>query len=600
MITNNKFIRGDIGVFNNQVSSYINIEDYEREKANKYLVTKEYLNKQINGGEIKYIMNKIILKEDIKDFRYEEREKLFIWDVYIICQEIDNNDYFINEGQNYYGVNNYFMKIKETYDEARNIYIYTIDTTKKYNLENNTLYFDASTGHPYNNLLICLNSKYIIPIIPYYNEIETDNEIDIKDNNNNVVGELTSKHYIDYYNYIKSKNILINSIFKIELNSNITSNKNYGCILESLNNFYSKDKSNNDIDINFLKYVFLLKEDALFYFIDLNNLDKYKNFIKLSSLSDVIEEEEILYFLAITTLQLINNKMVNISLNATCFDGTYNDSYNYSEHGNKLIVSNEQLTIENENENNYDNIHFTIKGTYLNTMSTSISSEETEHTFILKKITTDDDIMVDSSSSYEPVIPNLSTTFFNKNITSDDYLDNAVGYRYILMEKYETNEKILAFNKTSGVNYTTDYYIVLYHKPTNIFFVPITYTSKIPITSGYSYTPNTCYMPLNHFNDVQNGLEIKNKVGNTFGNNISKAMFLNKFEISSLTSDSSNSSNSSDQYINSSNIPQTYIKNNYLLSNWTTDEDYFNVQTEYDINVMYNYNPPIPPSPGFH
>lgn len=588
MITNNKYIRGDIGVFNDKVSSSINIEDYNGEKANKYLITKEYLNKQLNGSGIPSIINQIILKEDIKDFRLE-LDNRFIWDVYIICQEIDYNDYFSyeveSEEQRIYGVNNYLMKLKETYNGSK--YIYTIDTNKKYNLKNNTFYIGVSPGQP-EDLLICVNSKYIIPVIPYYKVITSINDYnddvrDITDNNNNKVGELTNRHYIDYYNYIKTKKILINSVFKINLNSNITSNENYGCILETLNNFYNiYDKSNNNIDINFLKFVFLFDWNELFYFVDLNNLNNYKYFIKISSF--FVEEPTVDYYLLLQNLQLTNNKMINITLNATCYDGTYNDIYDYSDSGKKLIVSNEPII------NDYDNIHFIIKGTSLNNISTNISNTEEEHEFILKKIIIQDHIMF--KDDHTEGIPSLSSEFLGIYIRSDDYLDDNSSYRYILMEKYEDNEKIIAFNKTN-INYT-NYEMVLYHEPTNIFFVPISYISKIqPTGSSEAYILTLCYMPLKHLNYVQNGLEIKNIVINSFGNNISKAMFLNKFTISSLVSNTDNSSN---QYINISNIPQTYIKNNYLLSNWTTDEDYFNIQTEYDIKVMYHTGGS--PSPG--
>ena len=546
MITNNKYIRGNIGEFDKQVSSNIKIEDYEGNKANKYLVTKEYLNQQkiINPNNIFYFNNNLI-NYDLDIIIFELYNELLI-DSYIIYQEKKNNNNIIT-------VKNYLVKLYlEHYDEEEEIYIYKCDKEKKELLKSNTIYICSDYKRYY-----CIDNEYIIPLIEI-NDIINDNIISKIINNSNI--EIKYQYIFDYINFLKNKKIKIDLMYFLNLQNNINSNNIY------------------KLDINF-KYISLL---FLKFIYTYNN--NYLKQIPINIYNSLINAERMDYELKLKDEYTLLNTLNSFSK----YD--YKKYYNINSTSGIyiLFISTENKTINSIDD--FENLHFTIYGENLNNISRYIDISDTKYTFILKKKTLNDNIFYSYNGQLATVLPTLNTTSFGQN--TFEYYDNAynVNYRYVLMDEIENNSGLCA--SESNV-YVKNNIIILYHVYSKTFFIGSICHYKFDSQPNFYFPSSFCFMPVkqytnyNAYNDLLNTffykrLTLLNK--NIFSNNNEYYNDINNLDYD-IYKDCKNQIN---LYINS----QTYSTNNIILSNWENVEKYENINLQLDIysNIHPNYN----------
>lgn len=265
MITNNKYIRGNIGEFDNQVSSNININDYNGNKANKYLVTKEYLlkynNNYINDKKvvIEQVINDTVSKEDIIIMFQPGAEQLIKFkDLSFILQHVDT---ITEEGIEYKTFKNYLIALNISYDNSNDEYIIDINLNDKHEIIEGNIYYilsynDGMIHRDRASLLssICLNNKSVYPFVIleqtiFYNELSSNSPVDL--NYTIKLNSYLGKYYDDKYNEdISDENRYFYNIFNFEfkINSLIIS-KNI-----NLSNIYSYAISNGRILNNFVYY----------------------------------------------------------------------------------------------------------------------------------------------------------------------------------------------------------------------------------------------------------------------------------------------------------------------------------------------------------
>jgi len=396
MITNNKYIRGDIGIFDNQISSNIKIEDYEGKKADKYLITKEYLNNQINNIFYpEYIFPIIIRDEDLEgisgDTETEKIENLFYpepppdyyYTYFYSCCIYNRNEelkgYFIRQyketynenNKTYYKFKNYLMKIIlnpnsgsggisiDIYDEKKELYSGIIYNTLCYS----NIINDYNSSIPINlQPFICYNKYSILPIIPIYYSFSLL-PLSITQNLNSMISFNYRFEFLNYigYNYHKNDDGYVRTLFMFNSKLNIFDLK----INKNINNiFYSIDLKKiishnvqdimidniyfNLINLNFLAYDNINGDNVSYRFLNHNQiLQSDYNTIKNASLLDnfhLCPKDPSSINLTLTSFSgklknstinkfLIEKTITINSTNITYFSIEYNSNiYNYKLH----------------------------------------------------------------------------------------------------------------------------------------------------------------------------------------------------------------------------------------------------------------------------
>ena len=392
MITNNKYIRGNIGEFDKQVSSNIKIEDYEGNKANKYLVTKEYLNNQIiDIFYPEYVFPIIIRDEDLENIQEDtEKNKIetlfsdenqiylnyfsYCKDFYI---EDELNGYFIRQykeiinenNNNYYIFKNYFIKVKLSYINSEfSINIININEKKELisgkiykaltysytNKDNNSDIYDSINLQQF----LCIDKNSILPIIPltfsfptnYFEETYNSNSFINLNYQNNIINYLGYIYHNDVYiknnDYLKQQ---INFIFESKLNisinkisKNIDTTKTYSFKIYPINNKpKSRNYNLNDIYLTFFNLLILslYKNDneGNNFFINFKKIliSDYNNYIEYSG-----------HYNLFPLYNTINNTKITL----TSFSGKLKD-----EENTKIIYSKEYI------ENNYNITYYSFE-----------------------------------------------------------------------------------------------------------------------------------------------------------------------------------------------------------------------------------------------
>lgn len=390
MITNNKYIRGNIGEFDKQVSSNIKIEDYEGNKANKYLVTKEYLNlnNQISFFYPEYVFPIIIRDEDLENILGDTEtikiEKLFSSiknkNYFLYCKDFyiedELNGYFIRQykeiinenNEDYYIFKNYFIKVKLSYINSE-LSIKIININEKKELISGKIY--KALTYSYTNKdndsdiyvsinlqqFLCIDKNSILPIIPlsfsfptkYFEESYgySPNKSFINLNyQNNIINYLGYNYHNDILIYTDSFDLIqqFNFIFETKLNisinkisKNIDTTEIYKFKINSINNT-PNDNTLNDI------YFTMFNLSILSFYKDYYD-DDFINFNKIltTDYNNIFNESNYNLFPLYNT---INNTKITL----TSFSGKLKD-----EENTKIIYSKEYI------ENNYNITYYSFE-----------------------------------------------------------------------------------------------------------------------------------------------------------------------------------------------------------------------------------------------
>ena len=530
MITNNKYIRGNIGEFDKQVSSNIKIEDYEGNKANKYLITKEYLNfnfynllnsKIIYFDKIIYDLNyELILNE-----RIDENN-----DIYIIYQksfiEIDDGDEIIN-------VQNYLVKLIFKNQENNN-YIYILDKQNLNDLYSGQIYMDYN-----NKLFLCLNDIYIIPLIQISDEFFEFNNLEKTIDSVNI--KYNINFIINYFSYIKIKYInpntyhKINSILNLSLKiqKNINTEKTYSFNLNDTNEL-------NYVNINF-NQLFI----KLIYTFDNNFYDYmyppslYYYFIKY----DTIIDYDIYFYKDYNILHSLNAFSTNF------FDKYYN---NFKSFTNIISTTNNPILFTSNTStsiidiSSFEDFSFIFNGENINLITNSSSSTIT---LTLKK----------QSSNFflNNTLPTPNSTYYNDNGFS--YYDfSNFNYRYVLMGEDGNNNFTLGIFNTSSIDYIENNNILLYHYPSKTFLISTTCYTNDNIKT-------VCFLPIQN---ITSDIIKKNILNDFFNKNLTlfnKCIFSNNLHLELC--------------------PQSYSNSSYIYSDYWEDNSFNNLNVLFDLHL---------------
>lgn len=316
MITNNKYIRGDIGIFNKQALSYINIEDYNGLKTNKYLITKEYLQNylQNNINEKNLIFGLIIpdsmSKSEITSLFQSIADSLELKNNFKNMSFIlQHSDTITESGTNYTTFKNYLIQIDISYNNDE--YNINFDlNNKKELIEGNLYYIINNKGI---NLSICKNNNSVCPII-ILNDIVFNNTILSPLNINPLyldyeikLKSYIGKEYTNYYNEdISDTNYYFYNIFNFEfIIKDFIISKNI-----DLTNIYSYEIQNTDINDFYYYY-----SDKFKKYIDLTK-------VKSSDLSHTNDDK--------INISIINTAKFNLNLVSYTGNSVKNTKYIFS------------------------------------------------------------------------------------------------------------------------------------------------------------------------------------------------------------------------------------------------------------------------------
>ena len=531
MITNNKYIRGNIGEFDKQVSSNIKIEDYEGNKANKYLITKEYLNfnfynlfnsKIIYFDKIIYDLNyELILNQRIDNNN----------DIYIIYQKsfIEINDY----DEEIIIVKNYLVKLIFKNQENTN-YIYILDKQNLNDLYSGQIYMDYN-----NKLFLCLNDIYIIPLIQISDEIFEFNNLEKTIDSVNI--KYNINFIINYFSYIKIKYIDLNVYYKInsilnlslKIQKNINTEKTYSFNLNDTNEL-------NYVNINFnqlfIKLIYTFNYDFYDY---MSPPSLYYYFIKY----DTIIDYDIYFYKDYNILHSLNAFSTNF------FDEYYN---NFKSFTNIISTTNNPILFTSNTStsiidiSSFEDFSFIFNGENINLITNSSSSTIT---LTLKK----------QSSNFflNNTLPTPKSTYYNDNGFS--YYDfSNFNYRYVLMEDNGNNNFTLGiFNKTS-IDYIENNNILLYHYPSKTFLISTTCSTNNNIET-------VCFLPIQN---ITSDIIKKNILNDFFNKNLTlfnKCIFSDNLHIELC--------------------PQSYSNSSYIYSDYWEDNSFNNLNVLFDLHL---------------